>query len=111
MTADPMSRTLSDDRCPDCGKTPERSNDGKVLCACEGKRWKWVGGVEGTSEEAEMLKTHRFEFMHDANGDNFYGGPFGRLVWLYVDGTWRGEPRPKVGTTLEGYLKEVSQVA
>jgi len=80
------------------------------LCAC-GKLWEREAGIEGTGTEAEMLKAQGFAFVHSADGDAYYVGPYNRLVWLYADGTWWGEPRPEAGVTLEDYLKEPSSAA
>ena len=105
-----MERILRSGVCPDCGQGPMQREEGHFLCAC-GKRCVPGVGVVGTSEDAVMLASHGFTFSRDIQRDNYYVGPFNRLVWLYSDGTWWGEPSPTDGVTLEDYLKEVSQTA
>jgi hypothetical protein len=77
-----MNRTLATDQCADCGQSPKLNNEGKLLCACPGKRWEREAGIEGTDAEAKMLKAHKFEFVHSADGNAYYMGPNNRLVYL-----------------------------
>jgi len=99
-----MDRSWKDGRCPDCGKVPEDGKDG-LRCECKDKRWCHVAGVEGTADEAAFLKANNFHFTGDIRGDKYYMGSFNRLLWLYPDGTWSANPRPKKGMTFEEYVK------
>lgn len=100
-----MGRNWSDGRCADCGKPPKPDKEGCLHCACPDKRWQREAGVEGSPEENAFLKSQGFIFTGDIRSDKYYMGSMNRLIWLYADGTWRADPRPREGTSFDNYVK------
>ncbi len=102
-----MSTVWAENACPDCKQVPKRDGKGTLKCACPNKNWTGVTGVKATGAIADLLGSKGFTFHTNANGDQYYLGSGGRLLWIFGDGTYGSDPRPaKKSATLEEYLEE-----
>lgn len=86
---------------------PHRNSIGVFSCACKDKVWQPTQGVTGTEEEREMLANKGYVQAEDITGDIYYVGPYNRIIWLFADGTWRGDKIAE-GRTLEAFLEDTS---
>jgi hypothetical protein len=89
---------------PTAARRTTRGEEAFLQCACPDKKWHGVAGVEGTPQESEFLREHGFQFTGDVR-DQYYLGSMNRLIWLYADGSWAANPRPKEGMTFEKYVR------
>src|SRR5262249_1324526 len=103
-----MNRTFSDNCCPDCKQRPRPNAEGRFVCACKGKHWIGVQGVEATPEESALLAAKGFSVARDKDGDVYYLGPGNRIIWVYPDGTWTGDKPASHDPSLAAYLETVS---
>jgi len=102
-----MERKLFDNRCPICGQGPKRDEQGDLKCNC-GKPYVRIAGIEAGGKEARLLESHKFRLARTPEGDKYYIGPSHRLVWLYGENKWWGDPKPNPGMTLDEYLEEAA---
>ena len=64
--------------------------------------------MQGTEEESANLIRHGFSLAEDAQGNKYYCGPFGHIIFLYENGTWysdKGDPK----LSLQEYLDWMDQ--
>ena len=98
------NRKRATGQCPDCKGTPKASEDGRLRCRCAGKVWSGRKGVRGSDEEDIILTTAGFTMTADIQGDVYYLGPFGHIVWLFPEGEWFADKAPAECTSLEEYV-------
>jgi hypothetical protein len=103
-----MSTTFADNHCPDCKQRPKPNLDGKLVCACTGRNWIGVHGVEAAPEESALLLAKGFTLARDKDGDVYYLGPGNRIIWIFADGTWTGDRPVSHDPSLAAYLETVS---
>lgn len=56
-----------------------------------------------------MLASKGFTEQQDIRGDVYYVGPYCRIIWLFSDGTWRGDKAADDGDSLEAYLNAIPE--
>ncbi len=102
-----MSRTRSASECATCKQTPREDESGRFTCAC-GTPWVRRWGIRGTPEEEALLKLSGFIFTLDIQGDTYYVGPLGHIVYLYSGGDWDSDKAPRE-QSLEEYLTWIKE--
>ena len=65
-------------------------------------------GVKGNDQEHAFLTNAGF-VTTDADGDVYYVGPLGHIVWLYSEGEWCADKAPAACTSLEEYVVSVKE--
>ncbi|HXY78419.1 MAG TPA: hypothetical protein VEH47_06355 [Candidatus Acidoferrales bacterium] len=98
------NRKRATGQCPDCKDTPKVADDGRLRCRCADKVWAGRQGVRGSEEEYTFMTNAGFEMTGDVQGDVYYVGPFGHIVWLYPDGEWFADKAPVEYLSLEEYV-------
>jgi len=68
-------------------------------------------GIQGSEQENAIFKSCGLEHAQDCQGDNYYVGPMGQIVWLYPDGTWWTDSRGYPSATLQEYLTIVKELS
>ncbi|HKE24893.1 MAG TPA: hypothetical protein VKB88_21170 [Bryobacteraceae bacterium] len=43
--------------------------------------------------------------VEDAQGEVYYVGPYGHIVWLSANNEWYADKAPEWATALDGYLR------
>lgn len=104
------NRKRATGKCPDCREIPKPDESGRLRCACIRKAWTVRRGERGTDEEHIFLTKAGFQMMTDVQGDVYYVGPFGHIIWLYPEGEWCGDKAPAACTSLEEYVKSLKVV-
>jgi len=61
-------------------------------------------GQRGAEEEHEFLTSNRFHLEEDREGDVYYVGPLGHLIWLCASDYWFADKAPAEYTSIEQYL-------
>lgn len=104
-----MPRTFASAKCPDCRKVPYLDGStGRLVCDCGTRTWWAKKGIRGTEEERAWLAAKGFEEATDVQGDVYYVGPLGHIIWLFDNGTWSGGKAPE-GISLESYADELAK--
>lgn len=62
-------------------------------------------GQKGTQTEEYLLQSAGFERVEDVQGDVYYVGPFGHIVWLSPHNEWYSDKAPQWSTYLDAYLR------
>src|ERR1017187_10276062 len=99
-----MNRTRAKSSCPDCNEVPKANASGSLTCACKNKQWQRIQGTRGTEEEEKLLTRMGFEVTQDCQGDVYYIGPDGQIIWLYSDSEWICHEAPADCGSLEKYF-------
>jgi hypothetical protein len=97
-----MERRQRESHCPDCGQVPKVNESEVLSCGCEGKTWVVSWGVPCTETEQTRLLRSGFR-RQDIQGDTYYVGPLGHIIYFYGDSTWSSD-KAKDGWTLDQYL-------
>lgn len=103
-----MSRTRAESRCCDCNEVPKDDGSGRLTCACN-KTWQRCLGQPGTEEEETLLASKGFKMARDCQGDVYYIGQEGQIIWLYGDSEWSGSAAPPGCSSLEEYFDWLEQ--
>jgi hypothetical protein len=103
-----MEREWVSAKCPDCGKAPCNDGSGKLICDCGTKNIWYRKGVKGSEADTALLAKYGFNEQKDIQGDIYYVGPLGHIIYLFPEGTWHSDKATE-GSNFEEYLKWVSE--
>ena|SRR5271157_3909373 len=99
-----MNRTrAAESRCPVCNELPKDNASGSFTCACN-TPWHRCRGEKGAEEEHLLLASKGFQMAQDCQGDVYYIGPEGQIIWLYSDSEWICDEAPADCGSLEKYF-------
>jgi hypothetical protein len=104
-----VTRKWRDNQCPDCKQVPKPDTAGRLSCACPGQTWTGILGIAGTERERALLANKGFTEQRDIKADVYYVEPYSRIIWLFSDGTWRGDKAADNGDSLEAYLNAIPE--
>lgn len=103
------NRKRATGQCPDCKDTPKAGEDGWLRCRCADRVWSGRKGVRGGDDENFFLTRSGFEMTADIQGDVYYVGPFGHIIWLYEEGEWFADKAPPESSSLVEYVVGVKK--
>jgi hypothetical protein len=103
-----MSRQRGSDECTTCNRRPTPDDYGRLVCDCPNKFWQSKPSTAGLPEDRVLLQKHGLQLIERPN-DIYWVGPYGRILYLYEDGTWFCDTAPEKCTTLEEYLARYSE--
>jgi hypothetical protein len=98
-----MNRTRAAEFCEVCNEAPAENASGALTCRCN-RVWCRRKGEIGTQEEQTLLASKGFELAQDIQGDRYYIGREGQLLWLYADGEWTCDKAPPDCNSLIEYF-------
>jgi hypothetical protein len=102
-----MTRKWLARKCNECNQLPTANVTGIFVCSC-GKTWAGLLGIEADEQEQEFLSINGFSTTVDRQGDVYYTGPYGHIIWLFPDDTWYSD-KARDGSSMGEYLNWLSE--